>query len=139
MVGCPLGGLTSRWSAGWVSSRNSQRLCCLAPPPSPPWRNALRGRCNNDCIISFQSARRSSMHPLATHHLTYLIACDAAIWRYEINVYTFINSPTSYATLESTKLKLPLTIPPNAPRCFFPKQLPKPNCTMLLSQSKWVI
>ena len=72
MVGCPLGGLTSRWSAGWVLSRNSQRLCCLAPPPSPPWRNALRGRCNNDCIISFQSARRCSMHPLATHLLTHI-------------------------------------------------------------------
>ena len=72
MVGCPLGGLLSRWSAGWVSSRNSQRLCCLAPPPSPPWRNALRGRCNNDCIISFQSASRtfyaSTCHPPSHSH-----------------------------------------------------------------------
>ena len=74
LVGCPLGGLLSRWSAGSISSRNSQRLCCLAPPPPspPPWRNALCGRCNNDCIISFQSARRPSMHPLATHHPTHI-------------------------------------------------------------------
>ena len=70
----------SRWSAGWVSSRNSQRLCCLAPPPPspPPWRNAPCGRCNNDCIISFQSARRSSMHPLATHHPTFPLTSPAS-------------------------------------------------------------